>query len=1208
MECNALKTLSLLLVRSLGFFTLFLAATLHAQEPKPIELHVQVPVETPQVIFGPQTRAWLSSRPEVTAAIWAGAWPPLHMGFEQNQFEGVAADYLGLIQAATGIRIKILRFATRAQARQAVLEGRVDMLALHDVSEGQEGVITQSRPYLLNKKVIARAVADTRQPSSDLAGQRLAYVGDDAVGALLAKEYPKALLIQYSNHLIGLTSLIYGQADAFWTDAIVAEYLIRVLYNNDIYIADDTVTTSADINFAVSDRKPQLLAAINDTLNALSQNDMKRITSRWGLSDNFVADRAPLELTPNEQAWIEGHKKIKVVLASSYAPLSFYDQNNRLKGLTADLLAIISERTGLQTEIVRTDDVSEMLKQLKDNRVDLIAALSIGDLRLNPEQYTRPYTVSPFVLMTHRQHPILGLSDLDGKRLAIPVGNPLSKWLNQNYPKIVQVPVSTAARGVELVSNGDVAASVHTQLGANYFIKHHFRNDLTIAGVVGPNPARIGMAVGNEDMPLKSIINKVLLEIPPEEFKTLSDRWRNHTAPAVASSWSTYKSSVYKVVGVALLFLLAFLIWNYYLQAQIKKRKKAEVALSDQLSFSNTLIDGSPIALYVRDKVGQLVHCNRAYLEFLQTTPEAVLGKTLPDAEVLPPPLSLQYQQIYQNAERHVEPVFADLEIEVKGQPHRIYHWTLPFQSSAGEFSGVIGGWLDISEREQLMEQLRLAKYAADEANESKSIFLASMSHEIRTPISALIGLIEMLRVRGNTPQQIEDNLAVAHESAQSLLALIGDILDLSKIEAGAMVVSPRPTQISELLRSVHKLFDINARKKNLIFDLLIDAKEQYVIIDALMLNQIIANLISNAIKFTESGFVQLSLKQLHDDPESNLARYVIEVRDSGVGLNEQQRKAVFEPFVQVASAPTTARGTGLGLSICTRLTTLLEAQLSVESQPGKGSCFRLQFEAERTHVEDVQSPTQHLASPGMRLNILVAEDHAPNRLLLCQQLEYLGHSATACDDGETAFAQWAAASPPFDLTITDCNMPRMDGYELTRRIRTLEQSRGLSMHPIFGLTANAQSQIIQDCLDAGMTQCLFKPISIETLTEQVRAVSSQIERTVNAAQSTGGELEKLRILCPDAYGPLVDELISTNRLDAARLQQLMVNKELEKIAGLAHKIKGGAQLVDEQDLIEACVNLESLAFMSDADACDKQIKALITIMQSLEQRLLIAL
>jgi len=794
---------------------------------------------------------------------------------------------------------------------------------------------------------------------------------------------------------------------------------------------------------------------------------------------------------------------------------------------------------------------------------------------------------------------------LNGKRLAIPVGNPLSQWLSRNYPEIIQVPVATAVRGIEMLSDNEVDASVHTRFGADYFIKHHFRQDLKIAAVIGPNPGRIAMAVASDDMPLKNIINQVLLGIPPEELKTLSDRWRNHAAPAVSSSWSTYKDSVYTVIAVALAFILAFLIWNYYLQIQIKKRRSAERALSDQLAFSKTLIDGSPIALYVRDKAGRLAHCNRAYLEFLHTTQEEVIGKTLLDAGVISPQLSRQYQQIYQQTEHHGEATFADLEIEVQGRQHQIYHWTLPFQDSRGEFSGVIGGWLDISEREQLMEQLQQAKEAADEANDSKSIFLASMSHEIRTPISALIGLIEMLRVRGGSPQQIDENLTVAHQSAQSLLSLIGDILDLSKIEAGAMVPLLRPTHLGELLKSIYKLFEINAQNKHLKFDLRVEAHDLQVLIDALMLNQIVANLISNAIKFTQQGFVELVLTQLPDDPDTGFGCFLIEVRDSGCGLNEQQKKAVFEPFVQVAPNASVGRSTGLGLSICTRLATLIDAQLSVDSQPAKGSCFQLRFSAERTSQAPALVPALAPSHTGHSLNILVVEDHAPNRLLLCQQIEYLGHRAVACDNGEIALAEWKHAAPPFDLTITDCNMPGMDGYELTRQMRNIEHSRALGAHPILGLTAHAQSQIIQDCLDAGMTQCLFKPLGIEALAQHIGTVSAQVERRAKATSTTGGELGKLKVLAPEAYGALVDEFIKTNREDSALLEKLLLDNNLEKMPSLAHKIKGGAQMAGAQEIIEACGQLEILAIQGDATACAEKVKTLLSRLLSLEHQLL---
>ncbi|AZF49631.1 transporter substrate-binding domain-containing protein [Pseudomonas sp. R2-7-07] len=1188
---------------------LLFSVNAQARPPALVELLVNAPLTAPHVEFDPHTKAWLATDPLINVAIWSGALPPLHMGFEQDQFEGVTADYLNVVQEVTGLRMKIWRYATRAKAREALEQGQVDMVALHDVSEGQNGAITQSRPYLLNRKVIVRRIGETQLPSADLSGQRLAYVGDDTVGALLHKQYPNATLIQYSNHLNSLASLVYDQADAFWTDAITAEFLIRLLYSNDVYISGDALSTSADINFAVSDRQPQLLAAINSALDAISPADMMRITTRWGLSNNFVVEQPPLNLDAEQTAWLAAHRKVKVLVAGSYAPLTFFDDQDRLQGLGADLLKIVSQRTGLEFEIIGGNSLPNMIKQLEEGQAELIAAVSIGDLRLSPEQYTRPYLISPFVAVSRSGGQIKGLEDLKGKRLAVATGNPLSQWLARYHPEIIQIPVPTAVRGIELLSDGDVDASVHTRFGADYFIKHHFQQDLKIAAVIGPTPARVSMAVSAEDLPLKSIINKVLLGIPPEELKTLSDRWRNHAAPAVSSSWNTYKDDVYKVVGVAIAFVLAFLVWNYYLQIQIKKRRSAELALSDQLAFSKTLIDGSPIALYVRDKAGRLAHCNRAYLEFLQTTPEEVIGKTLLDAGVISPQLSRQYQKIYQDTQHHGEPTFADLEIDVKGRQHRIYHWTLPYQSSAGEFSGVIGGWLDISEREQLMEQLQQALEAADEANDSKSIFLASMSHEIRTPISALIGLIEMLRVRGGTPQQIDENLTVAHQSAQSLLSLIGDILDLSKIEAGAMQPSPRPTQLGEQLRSIHKLFQVNAHNKGLRFDLLLEARDQQVIIDTLMLDQIVANLISNAIKFTQQGFVELSLKQLPDDAATGFGSYLIEVRDSGCGLNEQQKKAIFEPFVQVAPAATiSGRSTGLGLSICTRVATLIDARLSVDSQPGKGSCFQLRFTAERSALAPALATIAAPTQTGRSLKILVVEDHAPNRLLLCQQIEYLGHRAVACDNGETALAEWKQAQPPFDLTITDCNMPHMDGYELTRQMRESEQSRALGAHPVFGLTAHAQSHIIQDCLDAGMTQCLFKPLGIEALTQHIGNVSAQVERRESASRVKGSELQKLKALAPEAYASLVNEFITTNRADGARLEQLGLDNEFEKMVSLAHKIKGGAQMAHAVEMVDACVALEASATLCDAPACDQQVKRILSAMQVLEEQLLASL
>ncbi|KAF1007802.1 MAG: Virulence sensor protein BvgS [Pseudomonas fluorescens] len=479
------------------------------------------------------------------------------------------------------------------------------------------------------------------------------------------------------------------------------------------------------------------------------------------------------------------------------------------------------------------------------------------------------------------------------------------------------------------------------------------------------------------------------------------------------------------------------------------------------------------------------------------------------------------------------------------------------------------------------------------------------MSHEIRTPISALVGLIEMLRVRGGTAEQMDENLKVAHLSAQSLLSLIGDILDLSKIEAGAMHPLHRPTHLIELLESVHTLFEVSAQNKHLAFELRIDTHDALVLIDSLMLNQIIANLISNAIKFTERGGVTLALKQLPDDAVSGFCRYLIEVRDTGVGLSETAKKAIFEPFVQVSPNTSGVRSTGLGLSICTRLAALLEARLSVTSTLGQGSCFQLEFAAERTRLAPATQPVQAPGPMNHCLNILVVEDHAPNRLLLCQQLEYLGHRVVPCHDGETALAEWKQADPPFDLTITDCNMPVMDGFELTRQMRSLEQARAMNPHPIFGLTAHAQSQVIEQCLEAGMSQCLFKPTGIETWAQHIGAASAEAARRASTVNTTSRELQKLKILSPDAYKPLVEQFISANREDRAGFKALMDMGDLKKIGTLTHKVKGGAVMAGAQGLVDACTQLETLLEQDTPGDYRAQVEQVVHVMQTLEQDLL---
>jgi len=210
------------------------------------------------------------------------------------------------------------------------------------------------------------------------------------------------------------------------------------------------------------------------------------------------------------------------------------------------------------------------------------------------------------------------------------------------------------------------------------------------------------------------------------------------------------------------------------------------------------------------------------------------------------------------------------------------------------------------------------------------------------------------------------------------------------------------------------------------------------------------------------------------------------------------------------------------------------------------------------------------------------------------------------CDDGEAALALWTAAESTFDLTITDCNMPRMNGYEMTRAMREIEQQSAVSMHPIFGLTANAQSEVTDQCLAAGMTRCLFKPVAIEALALVVAEVEQVSKRRAQAALATGSELDKIKLLSPESYASLVHEIVLTHREDSRELERLAQEGDRDGLARIAHKIRGGAQLTGDRELGDACHALEHVVTEEgETVSYFSNVELILTCLQALESRLL---
>jgi PAS domain S-box-containing protein len=394
------------------------------------------------------------------------------------------------------------------------------------------------------------------------------------------------------------------------------------------------------------------------------------------------------------------------------------------------------------------------------------------------------------------------------------------------------------------------------------------------------------------------------------------------------------------------------------------------------------------------------------------------------------------------------------------------------------------GYWVDISAQRDIEDKLNDARIAADAANRAKSAFLATMSHEIRTPMNAVLGMLELLGLSGVDASQRE-MLAVVDESAKSLLRIIDDILDVSKIEAGQMSIHAEPSALDSTLDSVVKSLAVGAHRKGLLLRQQIDVEmAPNLMFDAARLRQVLFNLIGNAIKFTEKGHVDLRATLLQDKAASQVVR--IEVQDSGIGIGPEDQQRLFKPFVQ-AEEDTTRRfgGTGLGLVISRRLVELMGGTLDLTSELGRGTTMTAILELPKVEkaplpaVSSAQASTPSTRSDGLR--VLVAEDNEINRLLLGRQIETLGYQADFATDGEQAFKLWH--SRRYAAVLCDCRMPVMDGYSFARAVRAAEaQEPSRKKVPILAYTANVMKEDAEACYAAGMDDVVAKPVTLATL------------------------------------------------------------------------------------------------------------------------------
>jgi signal transduction histidine kinase/DNA-binding response OmpR family regulator len=473
----------------------------------------------------------------------------------------------------------------------------------------------------------------------------------------------------------------------------------------------------------------------------------------------------------------------------------------------------------------------------------------------------------------------------------------------------------------------------------------------------------------------------------------------------------------------------------------------------------------------------------------------------------------------------------------------------------------------EIAERERTQQELLVAKQAAEAANRAKSAFLANMSHEIRTPLNAVLGYSQLMLRDPALGADAQANLNIINRSGEHLLALISDILDMSKIEAGRMGINAATFDLSGLLADLSAMFRLRAESKALQFDVVVDRDcARYIVADEGKLRQVLINLLGNATKFTERGSIQLgvSMSQRGD----NQLWLSAEVEDTGVGIAAEEQSELFRPFAQAHNGLNLRTGTGLGLAISREFTHLMGGEISMSSELGKGTVFRFAIPVHLSHTgatgeRSVRRRVIGLEPGQATPRVLIVDDDLNNRGWLNKLLTSAGFSVREAVNGEIALRVWEEWRPP--LILMDVRMPVMDGLEATRRIRANPTGKETV---IIGLTASALEDDRRSVLATGMNDYLLKPYREDKLLEMIQARLNLVY--LYAEDEAFREPEPIDASAPSLNPELPGELIG-------RLHSAVVNGEKALLDRLIETVK-------ERDARSACV-LQELADKYEYDA-----------------------
>ncbi len=633
---------------------------------------------------------------------------------------------------------------------------------------------------------------------------------------------------------------------------------------------------------------------------------------------------------------------------------------------------------------------------------------------------------------------------------------------------------------------------------------------------------------------------------------------------------------------------LLFLYGQMLINIRNRQMREKQLALKEE-KYRN-IIKNMNLGLLEINLEDDIVFANQSFCKMSGYSNDDLKGKKGSDFYG-----NIDYRESYHSDLSELDNI-TDLknEIEVfnkQGERKWWYYSASPQFSDKGELTGYIGVQLDITGQKELERELERAKASSDAAANAKQLFLASMSHEIRTPLNVIIGMIRQLNKEKLNDQQVF-YVKQSELSARHLLTILNNILDVAKIESSEIDMNNKEFNVHSLVQNVHSILYAQAKEKNLLFNIHVDAKiEPCLIGDEVRIRQVLFNLIGNAIKFTDYGKVEVSIDILESSTEKQKLQF--KVVDTGIGMSEQFVTKVFEKFSREYDHTTARRyeGTGLGMSIASDLVRMMQGELLVSSVKGQGTTVFFELELPVGKLENlVQIPHNANNNDYSDKSILLVEDNEMNRFIAIQSLEVLNCAIDEAENGKIAVEM--IQRKKYDLILMDILMPEMDGLEATKIIRNDFQLRT----PIIALTANAFKHDIETYLAAGMNDIITKPFDesdfirkIEhQFNRQIAYIEEPVQDNFNMNHSHDSqklydltyliELSRGRLEFVKKMMVLFCNLVEEN---SNLIEQAFQQKDLKTIQQTAHRIKPSVNQMGVHSLTDKIRELELYSIQS---------------------------